>query len=120
MYMQGKGQKLQMVKTEIEFKIITGEYPVGERVPSMREIEETYPIGVAWARIALKELCDEGTLILEQGKGYKVSSQAPEKLMQKCHKELYDIFSQACQDAIRIGIDPLKMVQDILGNNRDD
>lgn len=120
MYTLGKEPKLQRVKTEIEFKIITGEYPVGERVPSIREIKEMYPIGVAWARIALKELCEEETLVLEQGIGYKVSSQAPEKLMKKYREGLHDIFSQACKDAARIGIDPLEMVQDILDKCQND
>lgn len=65
MYTRSKDQKLQLVKTDIEIKIITGEYPVGERVLSIRNMKDIYPIGVAWARIALKELCDEKTLTLE-------------------------------------------------------
>lgn len=113
---RSKDQKLKLVKTDIELKIIAGEYMVGERVPSVRSMKDTYPIGDAWARIVLKELCDEKTLTLEQGIGYKVSSQAPKRLRKKYQEALYDIFSRACEDAVKVGINPIEMVQDIMNN----
>lgn len=115
MNIRGK-DKLQQVKSDIELKIIMGEYQAGERVPSVRGMIEIYPIGVSTARLVLEKMCQEKTITLEQGIGYKVSSQAPKKLAKKYQEELYDIFSQACEDAVKVGINPVEMVQDIMKN----
>lgn len=110
---RSKGQKIKQVKREIEFKIINGEYQSGDRIPSIRDISRLYPIGVASARIVLLEMCEENTIVLDQGIGYKVSNLAANRLMKKYQKEFYGIFSQVCEDAIKIGINPLELVQEI-------
>ena len=118
MSIRGKEQKFQQVKSDIEFKIIMGEYKVGERIPSIRTMEKEYPIGSVWARNILEKMCQEKIVILEPGKGYKVSDQAVEILTDKYTKEIYDAFLQACEDAVKIGIDPVKLVQEIMNSGK--
>lgn len=72
--------KWQRVKYDIELKIITGEYKVGERVPSVRSLSNLYSIGTSTSQSILEKMAQEKTLIMEQGIGYKVNSRAVKRL----------------------------------------
>lgn len=53
--------------------IMSGEYPVDSRMPSEKELCETYGISRVTVRRTLKELTDEGLIVRHQGKGSFVS-----------------------------------------------
>ena len=57
------------LKTLIHNRISTGEYPVGTRLPSERELCEIYEISRMTVRQAINDLVNEGRLMREQGRG---------------------------------------------------
>lgn len=113
--------KWQQVKYDIELKIITGEYQSGEIVPSVRSLAKLYKVGTSTSHIVLEKLADEGTLIMEQGIGFRVNGRAVKRLQAEHEKRLTSILKQACEYAKTIHVDPVELVTEIFANrqNRD-
>lgn len=107
-------QKAKQIKKDIEFKIIVGEYQAGQRIPSIRDMSKLYPISVPAAQSVLLQMSAEKTIVLDLGIGYKVSSQAAKELLNKYEKEFYNIILGVCEDAVKIGINPVNMLQEII------
>lgn len=57
------------LKTLIQNRIASGEYPIGTRLPSERELCEMYEISRMTVRQAINDLVNEGRLMREQGRG---------------------------------------------------
>ncbi|HMM22533.1 MAG TPA: GntR family transcriptional regulator [Selenomonadales bacterium] len=57
------------LKTLIQNRIAAGEYPVGARLPSERELCELHGISRMTVRQAVNDLVNEGRLTREQGRG---------------------------------------------------
>lgn len=57
------------LKETLKEAIQQGELKPGEKIPSERELEETYGVSRMTARRALVELCNEGLVYREQGRG---------------------------------------------------
>lgn len=55
--------------TRLRDAILSGEYPVGSRMPSEKELCQHYGISRVTVRRALKELTEEGLIHRHQGKG---------------------------------------------------
>ena len=53
----------------IKSKIMTGELPPGERIPTEKELAQTYQVSSITARQAVLNLVQEGLLLRKQGKG---------------------------------------------------
>lgn len=104
--------KWQRIKYDIEIKIITGEYQSGDIVPSVRTLAKIYKVGTSTSHVILEKLANEGTLILEQGVGFRVNGQAVEKLKAEHKKRLTDILRQACEYAHKLQIDPTKIIEE--------
>ena len=105
--------KWQRVKYDIELKIITGEYRVGERVPSVRNLSSLYSIGTSTSQSILEKMAQDKTLIMEQGIGYKVNGRAVKRLKDEHLKRVIGIFEQACEYAYTLQIDPIVVVREI-------
>ena len=105
--------KWQRVKYDIELKIITGEYRVGERVPSVRNLSSLYSIGTSTSQSILEKMAQEKTLIMEQGIGYKVNGRAVKRLKDEHLKRVIGIFEQDCEYAYTLQIDPIVVVREI-------
>ena len=67
-----KAVYVQLMENILE-KIRTGEYRVGEKIMSERQMAQQYGINRLTVRSAIKKLVDEGTLVSIQGKGTFVS-----------------------------------------------
>ena len=67
-----KAVYVQLMENILE-KIRTGEYRVGEKIMSERQMAQQYGINRLTVRNAIKKLVEEGTLVSIQGKGTFVS-----------------------------------------------
>ncbi|MDE1549576.1 GntR family transcriptional regulator [Jeotgalibaca caeni] len=65
----GKRTKHQMVKEEIQQRIETGEYQIGEKIPAESQLMETYSVSRHTIRQAIASLVNEGVLEKVQGSG---------------------------------------------------
>lgn len=119
MIIQEKGElpKWQRVKHDIELKIITGEYKDGELVPSVRKLSQLYNIGTSTSRIILERLAFDGTLIMEQGIGYRVNGNAINDLREKHLERLYNAFEEACSYAKLMQVNPKVIIDRICDDN---
>ena len=59
----------EQLMEQIRFDILRGTYPVGEKIPTERELEERYSVSRVTVRRALQELTAGGMLERKQGKG---------------------------------------------------
>ena len=105
--------KWQRVKYDIELKIITGEYQAGERVPSVRSLAKMYGVGTSTSQTILEKLSLDGTLIMEQGIGFKVNTRAVNKLRKEHINRVKKILEQTFAYAEKLQIDPMEILQDI-------
>lgn len=110
--------KWQKVKYDIEVKIIIGEYEPGELVPSVRNLAKIYGIGTSTSHTILEKMSREGTLIMEQGIGFRVNEDKVGELKEKHINQIRELFGQACKYAERIQLDPIKIVKEIRGNRK--
>lgn len=111
--------KWQRVKYDIELKIITGEYQAGELVPSVRNLAKMYGIGTSTSHIILEKLSADGTLIMEQGVGFRVNDRVVKRLKIEHKKRLVELLEEACEYAERIQVDPVAILTQIFASKRD-
>jgi len=97
------------VKTDIELKIISGEYPVGKRLPSIAQVSDKYNVGTTTAQKVLESLCEEGTVIKKQGVGYFVKPYIKDMLLKSHINELKKRMTLIISYGIRIGLDNEKI-----------
>ena len=81
-----------MILDDMKAKILRGEYPVGSKLPSERELSEYYNVSRIPVREALKALSDMGILEIKRGAGTFVKSTA--NAMQNGEKEQTETFMQ--------------------------
>ncbi|WP_444641553.1 GntR family transcriptional regulator [Caproiciproducens sp. R1] len=85
----------QQLMEEIKVGILSNKYVPGEKILSEMELSELYHVSRITVRRAIEELCTEGYLVKQQGKGTFVS---PRKMNRKI-KQMGDVmgFSEACR-----------------------
>lgn len=105
--------KWQKVKYDIELRILSGEYGAGEKIPSVRKLTELYDIGTSSSQKVLERLCHEETIVMEVGIGYRVNGNAIEPLKKDHTERLIKILKQACEYAEVIGVDPMKIIENM-------
>lgn len=71
------------IKADIESKIISGEYKVGEKIPTLIELVKIYDIGKTTAQRVINALSDEGSIVKRVHAGCFVLPGVPEKLFEK-------------------------------------
>lgn len=94
------------VKQDIEIKIITGEYPEGERIPPVRKIAESYSIGINTAQKVVEILCKEDVIYKKRGIGYFVQPMARDVLFNKHQQKLEKMIQETMDYAGMLQIDP--------------
>jgi len=65
----------QQVADDLRSKIQSGEYAPGQRLPSHRDLAETYDVAAGTARKALRVLRDEGLAVMTPGLGTFVAGE---------------------------------------------
>lgn len=103
--------KWQRIKYDIELKIIAGEYETGDKVPSVRSLAKLYNIGTSTSQVILERMYLDGTLVIEQGIGFKVAQQAQERLREEHERRIKENLEKICKEADKIKIDPVKIVK---------
>ena len=93
-----------IVKTDLELKVVRGEYLAGERLPSIRNIAQIYNIGVTTARKAVYALAREGTICVSRGKGYYIMPFVKDKLNMAHKKQLEKLLREAMDYGIGMGL----------------
>ena len=69
----------QQIYDDIKTLIKKGEYQSGERIPSEPELSHTYSVSRITVRRAIEDLCTDGYLIKQQGRGTFVGSPRVER-----------------------------------------
>ena len=101
----------QDVKSDIEFKILTGVFAAGERIPPIRKIAKEYNIGQSTAQKVVNMLYQEEIIESKRGVGYFVKPYIREQLLTERKKNLEKLIVNAIEEADCIGIDLLAMVE---------
>ncbi|KRO00877.1 GntR family transcriptional regulator [Companilactobacillus kimchiensis] len=84
------------IKNNLRFKINSGEWIDGDKIPSEMELGETFNVSRITIRHALDELVQEGYLIRQRPKGTFVRE--PQDLKQKSSYTLVTSFTQEMQE----------------------
>jgi len=71
--------KYQVIIDDIKSKILSGDYSIGEQIPTESAMQETYGVSRHTVRKAILELSNEGFLRSEKGSGTYVSNQYQSK-----------------------------------------
>ncbi len=71
--------KYQVIIEDIKSKILSGDYSIGEQIPTESVMQETYGVSRHTVRKAILELSNEGYLRSEKGSGTYVSNQYQSK-----------------------------------------
>lgn len=75
---RGKGAGYRRIAAELAARIEAGEFPVGEMLPSIREISVSYDVSENIARDALAALRDQGVIEISPGIGSTVLAKPSE------------------------------------------
>lgn len=110
--------KWQDVKDDIEYKILTGVFAVGERIPTTRKIAKDYDIGLSTAQKVLNILCEEGVIESKRGVGYFVKTYTKEQIQTERRKKLEKDIMNAVEEADLIEVNLLSMVERIYAHKK--
>lgn len=110
--------KWQDVKDDIEYKILTGVFAVGERIPTTRKISKDYDIGLSTAQKVLNILCEEGVIESKRGVGYFVKPYTKEQIQTERRKKLEKDIMNAVEEADLIEVNLLSMVERIYAHKK--
>lgn len=110
--------KWQDVKDDIEYKILTGVFAVGERIPTTRKIAEDYDIGLSTAQKVLNILCEEGVIESKRGVGYFVKPYTKKQIQTERRKKLEKDIMNAVEEADLIEVNLLSMVERIYAHKK--
>jgi DNA-binding GntR family transcriptional regulator len=67
----------QRIYVDVRDKIVSGEYPPGSKLPTIRALQAAFRCSEQPVRRALKELSDQGWIETQQGKGSFVVASPP-------------------------------------------
>ena len=98
------------VKSDIEIKIITGEYAAGDRIPPIVKIAEIYKVGNTTAQKVLESLYSDGTITKQKGVGYFVKPFVRDRLLKTHEVELKKRLIEDISYGIRVGFDKIKIL----------
>jgi len=93
------------VKRDIEAKIITGEYEVGGKIPTIVELVDKYGIGKTTAQKIINALYDEGIIIKKVKLGCFVKPFVKERIYEQHEKELEVQIGGVIREALLLGLD---------------
>nr|WP_253958206.1 GntR family transcriptional regulator [Metabacillus halosaccharovorans] len=92
--------KYQILIDDIKSKILSGDYSIGEQIPTESNLQETYNVSRHTVRKAILELSNEGFLRSEKGSGTYVSNQFQSKSGGKSNKKTIGVITTYISDYI--------------------
>ncbi|MGN6713157.1 GntR family transcriptional regulator [Anaerocolumna jejuensis] len=84
----------QQLMEELKMLIHTGVYKYGERIPTEPELAQQYEVSRITVRRTIEELCSQGYLVKQQGKGTFVETP---KIYRKVEQHSNMSFTEACK-----------------------
>lgn len=101
------------VKSDIELKIISGDFSADDRIPPIRKIAVIYNIGTTTAAKVLEDLCRDGIIYKRRGIGYFVKPYIKNKLCDEHKKKLEKIIINAFEYADMLNVDVMTIINQI-------
>ncbi|GGH11756.1 GntR family transcriptional regulator [Paenibacillus segetis] len=92
--------KYQVIIDDIKSKILSGDYTVGEQIPTESALQSLYEVSRQTVRKAILELSNEGFLRSEKGSGTYVSNQYRSKTGGSSHKKTIGVITTYISDYI--------------------
>ncbi|MCY8234793.1 GntR family transcriptional regulator [Priestia endophytica] len=92
--------KYQVIIDNIKSKILSGDYNVGEKIPTESSIQEKYKVSRHTVRKAISELSTEGFLRSEKGSGTYVSNQYQSKSGGNSNSKIIGVITTYISDYI--------------------
>ncbi len=92
--------KYQEIIDDIKSKILSGEYSVGEQIPTESAMQEMYKVSRHTVRKAILELANEGFLRSKKGSGTYVSNQYQSKSGRNSNKKTIGVITTYISDYI--------------------
>ncbi|MNO29867.1 Arabinose metabolism transcriptional repressor [compost metagenome] len=92
--------KYQVIIEDIKSKILSGDYNVGEQIPTESSLQSMYEVSRQTVRKAILELSNEGFLRSEKGSGTYVSNQYRSKTGGNSHKKTIGVITTYISDYI--------------------
>ncbi|WP_019390837.1 GntR family transcriptional regulator [Priestia filamentosa] len=92
--------KYQVIIDDIKSKILSGDYNVGEKIPTESSIQEKYKVSRHTVRKAISELSTEGFLRSEKGSGTYVSNQYQSKSVGNSNSKIIGVITTYISDYI--------------------
>lgn len=92
--------KYQIIFDDIKSKILSGDYSVGEQIPTESILQERYKVSRHTVRKAILELSNEGFLRSEKGSGTYVSNQYQSKTSGKSNSKTIGVITTYISDYI--------------------
>ncbi|YCA42010.1 GntR family transcriptional regulator [Bacillus sp. JZ8] len=92
--------KYQVIIDDIKSKILSGDYNVGEKIPTESSIQEKYKVSRHTVRKAISELSTEGFLRSEKGSGTYVSNQYQSKSGGNSNSKIIGVITTYISDYI--------------------
>ncbi len=96
----------ERLKNGIKFQIASGELSPGSMLPSIRVAARELGVGIITVKRAYDDLCREGYLFAEQGRGVFVSTAGSAELSQKNLAEFADKMRALKEIATALNITP--------------
>ena len=101
----------QDIKNDIELQIIAGRFAVGEQIPSVRRIAESYNVSRSTAQKVLALLLKEDIIYSEKGKGFYLKPFIREKLAASRKKMMEKQMADMIREADIIDFDLVAMIE---------
>lgn len=92
--------KYQVIIDDIKSEILSGDYNVGEKIPTESSIQEKYKVSRHTVRKAISELSKEGFLRSEKGSGTYVSNQYQSKSGGNSNSKIIGVITTYISDYI--------------------
>lgn len=92
--------KYQVILDDIKSKILSGDYNIGEQIPTESALQSMYEVSRQTVRKAILELSNEGFLRSEKGSGTYVSNQYRSKTGGSSHKKTIGVITTYISDYI--------------------
>lgn len=92
--------KYQVIIDDIKSRILSGDYNVGEQIPTESALQSLYEVSRQTVRKAILELSNEGFLRSEKGSGTYVSNQYLSKTGGSSHKKTIGVITTYISDYI--------------------
>jgi DNA-binding transcriptional regulator YhcF (GntR family) len=113
----------QQIADNICDKIISGEFPVGSKIPSVREQAATVGVNQNTIMRTYMELQRENIISNQRGIGFFVTESAPQQIMKMRKEEFFNVHLPEFMRELKLldlSKEELKPLLDLLNENHED